>query len=171
MPRPALPLLVLALLGGAVALAQGGLFQDADGRKPPPVTPVEFQRPDPGQSAALMLTIQIDAQGVAVLQATRKPGVGFRLPTDWQTCRFRWTLRDARGAAVAQGGFDPSRICLDPVHAGRPPHMEGDFATPHVTHTNIKVPDVAFATIEFTVEQGGAFIPFGAVRHDTFQVR
>jgi hypothetical protein len=129
----------------------------------------------PAQAAraagSILLTIGIDARGVSVLQAVRKPDVGYRPARDPETMPFRWVLRDRDGTPVAEGSFDPSRICLDASHAGTPPHLEGDFATPHETHTNIKVPDVPFERIEFQVRQQGPARPFGAARRETLELR
>jgi hypothetical protein len=84
----------------------------------------------------------------------------------------RWTMRDAHGAVIAAGGFDPARICLDPTHVGRGPHMEGDVTIPHVDHTNLKVPDlVGFDRLEFTRLVNGVEQPFGVASRRAFSLR
>jgi hypothetical protein len=99
---------------------------------------------------SLMLTLEIDQRGARVIQALRKPGLRVRLPWDWRSTRYRWRVRDAAGALLAEGGFDPGPLCEDPAHVGQPPHVFGDQVLPHVVHTNVKVPD--FGSSQATVE-------------------
>ncbi len=119
-----------------------------------------------------MLTVQIDANGVAIQQVTRKPDLDFTQPKDPSDMPFVWTMRDADGRAIAEGGFDPAKLCLDPTHLGQPPHLEGDLAVPHLTHTNVKVPDLAaFDRIEFAFRDQGVARPFGVTQKSTLTLR
>src|SRR5690606_23263 len=126
----------------------------------------------PRAEGTLILTVEIDHRGVRVLQAVRKPNLRFRAPRHEAELPFRWTLRDAAGRALASSGFDPFQVCLDPTHAGRPPHVDGDVCIPHVAHATVKLPDLATAAaIGFTRREGGVARAFGALRRDAFPVR
>lgn len=158
--------LLAALLGTLLCGAAVGV---ATSSRPHPQDPI-VRVPEP--RGTLILTVEIDHRGVRVLQATRKPDLAFRSPRHAPEMDFRWTLRDAAGRALAESGFDPFRICLDPTHAGLPPHVEGDVRIPHVAHANVKVPDLAgAASIDFALRDAGVVRPFGSVAHDTFPVR
>lgn len=170
----ALALGALAItLAAVVGIAQSGLpwFEGPDGQKP--VNAGQPQKP----TGSLMLTVQIDASGVTVLQATAKPDVAFRLPKDWETMPLRWILRDSQGKALAEGGFDPAQLCLDPAHKGQPPHVQGDQLIPHVGHVNLKVPNLqadgrlAFSAIEFSMRKDDTYQPFGIARSDAMSIR
>jgi hypothetical protein len=158
------------LLAGAAALlllsgAAVGVHRQS---REIPVDPAPASRP----SGCLMLTVEIDHRGVRVLEATHKPGLGFRAPRHAGQMEFRWTLRDAGGHALADGGFDPAEVCLDPSHAGQPPHLRGCEVIPHLAHANLKVPDIgATRTIEFARRDGGLEVPLGAVALDLLPLR
>jgi hypothetical protein len=153
------------LVLGAAALACAAAFGIAQNR--------QLFGGAPDRAGSLMLTVQIDASGVRVMQATRKPDVEFRAPKAWQQMPLRWVMRDAQRAIVAEGGFDPAELCLDPTHAGLPAHVRGDLIVPHVAHTNVKVPELgaAFASIEFTVAKDGVQQPFGVVQRAAITTR
>lgn len=155
-----------ALLGALLCGAAVGVGRSlADDPRSPDATA-------PSPTGTLILTVEIDHSGVHVLQATRKPGLRFRAPRRADEMEFRWALRDAAGNALAESGFAPFRMCLDPAHAGQPPHVEGDVRVPHVAHFNVKVPDLAdVATIEFALREGGVTRPFGSARRDALPVR
>ena len=163
-------LLAVALLAGVgIALSRSVRIQDPL----EPDGPLASRVPaGPARTATLMLTVQLDANGVHVLQATRKPDLEWvARRNDAQLVR-RWTMRDAVGAVIATGGFDPARICLDPAHVGRGPHMEGDVTIPHVDHTNLKVPDLpAFDRLEFTRLVDGVEQPFGVASKRALTLR
>lgn len=119
----------------------------------PSLDPVVRSAPAlPIATSTLMLSIQIDAtEGVTVLQALAKPQLGFQQPRNWESLPLQWTMFDASGRPLARGGFDPHLICLDPAHAGQPPHTTGDQLVPHVAHVNLKVPALeGFDHLEFS---------------------
>lgn len=128
-------------------------------------------------AGSLLLTLRLDAAGVTIEQATAKPDVAFRRVKDWETMPFRWVMRDAQGGVLAEGGFDPALLCLDPTHSGRPPHLQGDQLIPHGTHMNIKVPDLrrggvlAFAEIAFSVRKADGYQFFGLARSESITIR
>lgn len=120
----------------------------------------------------LMLTVQIDAGGVTVQQTTRKPNLEWRAPRRLGDQDLRWIMRDAAGATLAEGGIDAGKLCLDPSHAGQPPHMEGDVAVPHVTHTNLKVPDLPdFDRLEFRIHTAATARAFGTIVRNNLEIR
>ena len=128
--RTARVLAPLLLLAATVVAAR-----TIHGPEPAPAAPT-------ASAATLMLTIALDAAGVRVLQAMRKPALAFRLPADHEAFPLHWTLRDQGGAVLAAGASDPGPVCLDPAHAGQPGHVQGDIAIPHELCTNVKVPDL-----------------------------
>lgn len=121
--------------------------------------------------STLMLTVQIDATGVSILQARRKPKLRFRLPRLHEHMPFRWTLRDRDGSALQIGGFDPGPMELAPSRRGSIGHLAGDFLIPTETCMNVKVPALAFDHAEFEVRRDDEFVPFGKVRFGEFEVR
>ncbi|MGE0145095.1 MAG: hypothetical protein AB7I19_05310 [Planctomycetota bacterium] len=124
------------------------------------------------RTGTLMLTVQIDAGGVTVQQTTRKPNLEWRAPRRIGDQNLRWVMRDSAGATVAEGGIDAGKLCLDPAHAGQPPHMEGDVAVPHVTHTNLKVPDLPdFDRLEFRIQEAATARAFGTIIRNSLEVR
>ena len=118
-----------------------------------------------------MLSTHIDARGVDVQLATRKPALRFRQPRHAKRMPFRWTLRTDDGDAVATGYFDPGPLDLDPMRLGQQGEVAGDYLVPTWTGMNVKVPDVPFSQIEFAVRRHGEFQPFGVTRVGTFEVR
>ena len=119
----------------------------------------------------LIVTVEIDHRGVRSLQGVRKPALRFRTPRHEAELPFRWTLRDAAGEVLASSGFDPFTVCLDPAHAGQPPHVDHGVLVPHVAHATVKLPDLAAtATIAFAVVEDAQARSFGTVRRDSFPV-
>ncbi|MBI5850397.1 MAG: hypothetical protein HZB39_05070 [Planctomycetes bacterium] len=163
-------IVAVALLAGAgVGISRSSFFQDPQDPDGPNAsrTPVGPQR-----TTSLMLTVQLDANGVQVMQGIRKPDLDWVAPRNLADLPFRWTMHDAEGRPIAEGGFDPARMCLDPTHAGQPAHVEGDVAIPHVNHTNIKVPDLAaFDRIEFTWRDQVGSHPFGVAQKRALELR
>lgn len=130
------------------------------------------KRATPARTTTLILTLAIDATGARVLQATRKPALDFTMPRGGSDLPLQWTMHDDAGEVIAAGGFDPSRICLDPTHAGQPPHALGDLAIPHLSHVNLKVPDLAaFDSIHFTWQTGSDAKPFGNLSRHSIELR
>ena len=127
----------------------------------------------PARSGTLLLTVEVATGGIDVLQVVARPALEFRSPRHADRMPFGWRVVDAGGNELATGGFDPSRICLDPAHAGQPPHVDGDFLEPHVAHTNVKIPDLDGATtVEFLRRtEDGRSVPFGAVDLATARTR
>ncbi len=118
-------LAVAALASAGVGISRSSLFQNPQG----PDGPLASSAPAPAmRTTTLMLTVQIDAHGVQIQKATRKPDLDFTLPKGQEQMPFRWTMLDAAGRAIANGGFDPGRICLDPAFFGQPARVEGDVA-------------------------------------------
>ena len=144
--------LVLAAATAALALGGAAVGVHSLTRPQTSLDPVVATAPAlPEATTTLMLTVQLDAvDGVRVLQTLAKPQLGFQQPRNWARLPLQWTMRDADGAVIARGGFDPHLICLDPEHAGQPPHMTGDQIVPHIAHANLKVPALdGFDRIEF----------------------
>ena len=162
-------LAVAALASAGVGISRSSLFQNPQG----PDGPLASSAPAPAmRTTTLMLTVQIDAHGVQIQKATRKPDLDFTLPKGQEQMPFRWTMLDAAGRAIANGGFDPGRICLDPAFFGQPARVEGDVAVPNVTHTNIKVPDLAdLDRIEITWHDQGISRPFGVLTKNALNLR
>ena len=161
-----LALLAICAAAGAGTAAVAALAQE------PAAARDGDQAPAPEASpATLMLTVQIDATGVGVVQATRKPALAYRPLRATPDMPFAWTMRDGAGQVLATGAFDPGWVCLDPAHRGQPPHVQGCVVTPHATSTNVKVPDLPFASIEFRHGTGAAARPLGSIRNGSFQVR
>ncbi|MEY4675214.1 MAG: hypothetical protein RL148_2998 [Planctomycetota bacterium] len=169
--------LAAALLAGVgLGLSQftgssenGSLVQDPQGPDGPlPPDAAKAQR-----TTTLMLTLQVDAEGVKVVGATRKPDLGYTPVKHPESRPFQWTMRDAQGAELAAGAFDPGTLCLDPAHFGQPGHVRGDIAYPHVVHLNVKVPDLkVFDRIEFRrVAAGGTTESFGSVSRKSLTVQ
>lgn len=160
-------IIVTAVLGVVgIRLVAQELRQD-----PPQREPARVSVPNPdladadgrdGSTTAL-LTIGIDARGVSVLQGRAKPGLEFRAQPRWKNLPFRFTLRDAKGQELAQGGFDPAPMCLDPMHLGQPAHGPGDWLVVHETHTNLRIPDFGahLHSIDFQVRENDEWRPFG----------
>lgn len=140
-------------------------------------TPGDVAIPEPGAEAraqgSLILTVRVDAGGVSVLQATRKPDVAFRRPRAEEAMPFRFRIWDPEGTSLEESGFDLPRICLDPTHRCKPAHVEGCVAIPHEAHVNVKVPDwgQAFERIEFQVLRDGRTRPFGTARRAAIAIR
>lgn len=154
--RGALALLLVTGAAFGVQTPQGG-----------PATPTAARA-----DGSLILTVEIDHRGVRVVQAVRRPELGYRARKHEDGMPFRWTVRDATGAAIADGGFEPAEVCLDPAHAGQPPHVSGCVVTPHVGHHNLKVPDLATAaTIEFARRDAGGAVRLGSVARDQLPFR
>ena len=154
----------LLIAGVVTGLSRSDLFQqgsdsaDGPGVSSAPATPVKAP-------SSYLLTVQIDARGVEVVLGTKKPDLEFSRPKIWDRQQFHWIMRDQAGKQIAEGGFDPGRLDLDPAHLGQPGQTEGDLLIPTVTHTNVKVPALAdFASLEFHRRQDGGTVPFGAVR-------
>ncbi|MEY2982251.1 MAG: hypothetical protein ACO4CT_07235 [Planctomycetota bacterium] len=122
----------------------------------------------------VIATVEIDHRGVRVLTATRKPSLGFRKSGADADHPFGWILRDAAGDVLAQGGFDPAKVCRDPSHAGQPPHVVGCEVVPHTAHANVKLPDMGAraATLEFVDRTSvSSPLPLGAIRWSALPLR
>jgi hypothetical protein len=143
-------LLVLMLLAATMAAGAGA--------------PATAPAPAAAPTGTLMLTVALDARGVRVLRATRKPDLAFRLPEDSAAFPLHWTLRDGAGAVLATGAADPGPVCLDPAHLHQPGHAQGDVAVPHELCTNVKVPDLGarLQRVEFAWHGGGLPRAFGS---------
>ncbi len=105
---------------------------------------------------------------------TRKPSLGFRKSGADADHPFGWILRDAAGDVLAQGGFDPAKVCRDPSHAGQPPHVVGCEVVPHTAHANVKLPDMGAraATLEFVDRTSvSSPLPLGAIRWSALPLR
>lgn len=169
-------LLFVAVAAAVLAGVGLGITQFPGSRGQDPQGPDGPLPPDAAQAlrtTTLMLTVQVDASGVTVLGATRKPSLDYAPVRHPESRPFQWTMRDARGAELAKGAFDPGTLCLDPAHVGQPGHVKGDVAFPHVTHLNVKVPDLAgFDRIEFQrVVANGGLDAFGTVSKQSLQVK
>ncbi|MBK9386392.1 MAG: hypothetical protein IPN34_16390 [Planctomycetes bacterium] len=163
----------LASLLGIAALAQGLARSSAQEQEPKiAINPDTGEVLPSSKPDTLLLTIGIDASGVHPLQAVAKKAMPFKNHRTWEQQPFRFTVRDTAGRELLSGGFDPAPMCLDPNHAGQPPHGAGDWLTVHETHTNVRVPDYgsAFGSIEFAVRDGNGWRPFGRTAASEIQV-
>lgn len=161
----------ILLLTGATAgqshVAAAGLPQDPDR---PAVRP-ETGEPAPAASC-LLLAVRVDAHGVHVLQVVRKPDLEFVPSKSSERGPFRWTMKNAQGAAIATGGFAAGRVDLDASRFGQAPRVERGRVVQTQVFTVVKVPAHAgFASIEFAHRARGASVPMGSARAASLPVR
>ncbi|MCA8944289.1 MAG: hypothetical protein KDB80_17115 [Planctomycetes bacterium] len=127
--------------------------------------------PDFQTGGTLMLTVEIDCDGISVLQCTEKPSLRFGNKAYEARLPFHWTLVDAEGQVITSGGFNPGPMELDPKFRGTDGRVEGCQLIPASTAMNIKVPAVPFHEIRFTIRRDREFEPFGTAVVGEFPVR
>lgn len=153
---------VVAVLAAAVL----GMASTGD-----PARPSLHPTPDFRVDGCLMLTVEIDCDGITVVQCTEKPRLRHRQKSYEPGLAFHWTLVDANGRVITSGGFDPGPMELDPKFRGTDGRVVGCQLYPASTAMNIKVPAVPFHEIRFTIRRDGKFEPFGTAVVGEFPVR
>lgn len=162
-----LRLAAATLIFAGVAVAVNQANQD-------PQDPVRIQNPD-GPNATLtratpdadpgsiLLTVRVDARGVAVHLGTRKPAVEYIRTKLWDRHPFRWEMKNQDGKTIAEGGFDTSLIDLDPANFGNPPRaISDDRIVVTEAYQNVKVPALPdFHRIDFFRVESDVTQPFG----------
>lgn len=169
------PLLAFATLSLAGVVALGVSASQQDPQDPQRKAAAELSHPD-GRFATnqralpeandvvrtLLLTVELDARGARTVMTTRKPDE-FVQPRSLEAMPFGWIVRDANGVALAEGGFDPGLVDLDPAHFGQPGEIRGDIHIPTATATLVAIPDFAdYASVDFFRRNGAHKTPFGS---------
>jgi hypothetical protein len=164
------------LVAGGIAVGVAASVQDPqDPRRTEPPDGVHTTHsralPVDDEVKTLLLTVELDSRGARTVLITPKDEE-FVPPGGSETMPFGWIVRDAAGKALAEGGFDPGVVDLDPANFGQPGTYQGDIHIPTATATLVAIPALAdFATIQYFQRGGAVQQPFGFARRDQIQVR